>query len=224
MAGFKQHISVASIISTGLSTTVYTFHLVTQLELLMLFILCLFGTSLPDLDSNTSKPLKATYNFLSIIIPSLLLYYLVTLEMITNVENNMFVFLGIFLIFFLIFFCFFRMMMKKTKHRGVIHSLPMGVLFSLITISIAYYLNYPKNFILLSGLFVFVGFVVHLFLDELYSAVKMKKSFGSAFKFIAKDNLYGTLVTYILIFLFIYALPYKYSDYNYILELFVRFI
>lgn len=224
MAGFKQHISVASIVSSALSTTVYTFHLVTQLELIILFILCLFGTSLPDLDSNTSKPLRTTYNFLSMIIPSLLLYYLIKLEIITNVENNMFVLLGAFLIFFLIFFFFFRMMMQKTKHRGVIHSLPMGVLFSLITISITSYFNYPKNFILLSGLFVFVGFVVHLFLDEIHSAIKMKKSFGSAFKFIAKDNLYGTLVTYILIFLFVYALPYKYSDYNYIIEFFIRFI
>lgn len=224
MAKFKEHILVAAVVSTFASTAVLSFNFLSQIEILSLFILGIVSTMIPDLDSDFSKPLRLTYNIFSIFIPFFIIYYLIKTTIIRDINNNIINLILIYLVSFFLIFIFFRLLMKITKHRGIIHSIPMAILSSLIIMLIFYYFNLSKNFILLSGLFVFLGFCTHLILDEVYSIIKLQKSFGTAFKLFSKNNIYGTLIIYFLIFIAIYIFPYKFIDYLYIIKKFKNFI
>ena len=107
----------------------------------------------------------------------------------------------------------FYIFKKTTKHRGMIHSIPAGLLFWFLTSLIAYKyfsLNLTKSYFL--GMFVFIGYITHLILDEIYSVditgKKIKKSFGSALKICSKDKAVNLLI-YSLLFLVFIFLPKK---------------
>lgn len=224
MAKFKEHISFCAVINASVCTAVYTFGLFTGFELIYLFLIGIIGTMLPDLDSDSSKPLKLSYTFLSFTIPIVLIYYLIHLNLIGDIKNNFKQISLLYLASFFTIFILFRIIMKITKHRGLIHSIPMAILVSLILMFTLYYLNYSKNFILFSGLFLFLGYIAHLILDEIYSVVKLKKSFGTAFKLYSKDNLYGTSIIYSTIIFLIYLFPYKLIDFEKIITYFLNFV
>jgi hypothetical protein len=73
-------------------------------------------------------------------------------------------------------------------HRGIYHSVLAGVLFAFLT-AIAYYyvLGRHEGVSWLAGGFMFIGYMVHLVLDEIYSVdvlgTRVKRSFGTAMKF-----------------------------------------
>ena len=88
----------------------------------------------------------------------------------------------------------------------------MGILFAQIALFISQEkLQQSSEFSSIIAFFIFFGFIVHLLLDEIYSfnllGIKIKKSFGTALKLYAKNNLIGTLILYILILLFFKYVP-----------------
>jgi hypothetical protein len=81
----------------------------------------------------------------------------------------------------------------------------MGIIVSFIVTIFSNYFFYNEFFAIYLGLFSLLGFVTHLLLDEFYSAVMLKKSFGTAFKLYSKNNSIGYFILYGLIcFLFFY--------------------
>ena len=117
-----------------------------------------------------------------------------------------------FLSFILLYFVVFKILLKMTVHRGLIHSVPIGLLFSqCLSISLFHFLHFEELFSILCGIFLFFGFIIHLLLDELISlnafGMSFKKSLGSAFKFYEKNNIIGSIFTYILIILLYVVYP-----------------
>nr|WP_305907818.1 hypothetical protein [Methylomarinum sp. Ch1-1]MDP4520599.1 hypothetical protein [Methylomarinum sp. Ch1-1] len=100
-------------------------------------------------------------------------------------------------------------------HRGVFHSLLAAFFFGLLTTCGSHYIlgwNILQSW--LNGLFLVIGFVVHLCLDELFSVDlangRMKKSFGTAFKLFSYKNMTASVLLFIsVVALFIVAPPYS---------------
>ena len=85
--------------------------------------------------------------------------------------------------------------LKITVHRGMFHSIPAAVLSSLITLSILNIYIDSVDLKLLFSISVGIGYLCHLVLDELNSAVNLggmpfvpNKSLGSALKFVSKTE------------------------------------
>jgi hypothetical protein len=84
--------------------------------------------------------------------------------------------------------------------------------FALLAVLIAYHLVGSSALqAWFCGLFVFLGFIVHLLLDEFYSVnlvgMQLKRSFGTAFNLGTLSNPYGTLALYIVLMGLFYISP-----------------
>jgi len=198
MASFAQHVNTAVVISGITIAPLYSSSLIDINQALALLFFGMIGGILPDIDLENSKPIQITSSILSIFIP--LLAILTLLESL-SISKMLFIwFLSAMLLHFLIF----KILLHLTIHRGVIHSIPMGLLFAQI-INILFYavLEFEELFSLLCGIFLFLGFVIHLILDEIVSlnafGMSFKKSLGSALKFYDKNNLIGSVVLYLSI-------------------------
>jgi hypothetical protein len=105
----------------------------------------------------------------------------------------------------------FQMFAKLTIHRGIFHSILAAVFFWFLTTNIFYYL-FGLNTVnaWMSGLFIFIGYLTHLTLDEIYSVnlvgTKIKKSFGTALKIIS-TNMRVTSLLFLATILAFYMTP-----------------
>lgn len=198
MASFEQHINGA-IITSGLGViALYSTSIISIKGSFILLALGTIGGVLPDLDSDTSKPVQITFKIFSIFLPLLAILILLDTPSITKIFT-----LWI-LSSLVLHFGIFKMFLYVTNHRGIFHSIPMGVFIALTArYFFNNYLDFNDVFSTLAGMFVFLGFMVHLLLDELFSidalGMKVKSSFGSALKFYDKNNFIGSIILYILI-------------------------
>jgi len=208
MASFEQHVNTAVII-TGISIApLYSSSLIDLNQALALLLFGMIGGVLPDMDLENSKPLQITSSILSIFVP--LLAILILLESLSIIKMLVmwFIFAG------MLHFMIFKVLLNLTIHRGIIHSVPMGIFLSqALAISFFHFFHYPELFSILCGLFLFLGFVIHLLLDEFISlnvfGSTFKKSLGSAFKFYQKDNLLGSLFLYVAIITLYISYPFN---------------
>lgn len=206
MASFEQHINFA-VVATGV--TIAPLHVAGILsvnESIVALFLGIFGGILPDLDSDTSKPLKIAFKMLSIFLPLLILL------VITTKMSIVYMALLWGLSYIVLRVVVFEIFTSTTKHRGIVHSIPMAIVMGLLSINIFYYLlHVDKSFSTVAGFFIFYGFVIHLILDEIFSVnafgMRMKKSFGTAFKLYDKSNIFGTSIVYGTVILLFIVTP-----------------
>jgi hypothetical protein len=98
------------------------------------------------------------------------------------------------------------------------HSIPAGLIFW-FSFSLLFYYVFKFNYIVswYFGMFVFMGYLVHLTLDEVYSVdikgQRIKKSFGTALKFWNKD-LKSVIFFYILVIGLFWQMPNKQAFFN----------
>jgi hypothetical protein len=198
MASFEQHINGA-VISTGIMLTpVYAAEIVTINQALAILAFGTIGGILPDIDSENSKPIQIAFKIISTLLPFVAILFF---------AKDMSIF-SILLIWFstslILHFLFFKAFINVTIHRGIFHSIPMGLLMGQLTIIILHNLFFTEIIqATLCGIFLFFGFIIHLILDEIVSlnvlGLYMKKSLGSALKIYDKKNIKGTIILYILI-------------------------
>ncbi|MFM2482383.1 metal-dependent hydrolase [Celerinatantimonas sp. YJH-8] len=181
MADFKTHTIAAAVVS-GALTTAMLVHYQLSVELALLYWAAgTLGGILPDIDSDHSKSIRLIFQLLS---------GLATVIVVIKVHPYLKIWqlwlagLGTFLI---IYFPLRQIFARLTIHRGILHSLLANLLFALITIVIGYrLLNMTAAIAWGCGLFLFIGALVHLLLDEIYSVdlagARLKGSFGSALK------------------------------------------
>lgn len=208
MASFEQHVNGAVISSGVLIVPLHSASIIQTTESVILLALGLIGGVLPDLDSDNSKPIQIVFKIISIFLPLLV---------ILAIPNDLSIFYLVIywlLSTLILRVTLFQFFISFTTHRGIFHTIPMGIVFAQITIYLLYKVfDYDLVFSTIAGTFLFFGFVVHLLLDELVSlnalGIRMKKSFGTAFKFYDSQNLVGTLFLYIFIVLFFIYLPIK---------------
>jgi len=195
MASFEQHVNGAVIASGIAVIPLYSASIVDINQTLALFSLGIFGGVLPDIDSDNSKPIQISFRILSIFLPLIAILMTVNTSSIANI-------LFMWVIYSLILhFGVFQLFLASTHHRGIFHSIPMGALIALLLVYLFHdILHFKSAFAILSGMFIFFGFLIHLLLDEIVSlnllGKDMKKSFGSAMKLYDKNNIIGTLILY----------------------------
>lgn len=181
MANFNTHLFVAASASGIAAVTASNKEFFDLLDIPWFIFLGTMGGLLPDIDSDSSKPLHILFNSLGVFIAILAILAFKNQYLMQHV---FIIAVGSFLIIRYPLLAAFKIM---TVHRGVFHSLLSVAFFTLLTVCINFYIfTNNSQFSWLSGLFLGFGFIVHLLLDELYgvnlAGVRLKRSFGTAFK------------------------------------------
>ena len=199
MAEFKTHL--ASGLSTGAGMAIVSalyFHL-NSLQVFSVAVMGSLGGILPDLDSDTGKPVNFLFGTISVLVPALLLDK-VSVYFTPSIEFLVFYFVVSY-VFINNVFC--ELLKKITVHRGIMHSIPFSVLCG--ELGYLLYLSSGPDMALAVGLAIFIGCINHLMLDEL-NAVKFKagvvpvfkRSFGTAMKIYSK-SIFATLIVYCIL-------------------------
>lgn len=205
MAGFKAHLAGGIASGAGISLIAFFLRGLSLTQAGAIFVVGCVGGLLPDLDSDTGKPLAFLSQLISILIPSILF------SRAAQVGGDSPEFL---ICYFTISYLFINYVVcsvikRITIHRGMLHSIP----FALVCGGIGYllFVSSGNHVAIMAGTAVFLGCFVHLMLDEL-SSFKLKfglipipkKSRGSAFKF-KSESLGATLFIYLILTLVVIA-------------------
>jgi membrane-bound metal-dependent hydrolase YbcI (DUF457 family) len=193
MANFNTHLSMALVISTGAAIAAVNVNLITNADMAWLIFLGTLGGLLPDIDATNSKPAKMLFFILALIGTS------AAIDLFKN-SYPPYPLLGIIAGTYLsIRYVMFALFNKLTVHRGVFHSILAALFFALLTTCISYYIMHLDVLrAWVSGIFIALGIIVHLLLDEIYSVdlsnTKIKKSFGSALKLFSTNSMTASIL------------------------------
>ncbi len=208
MANFKTHIVVATATSGLVSVTWLMMHLATPWEVGGYFLLGALGGLLPDIDSDKSAPLTMIFFLLSI-------YCAFAFVFTMALQYSYLELLCLwYALYFGIRYLVFEFVIRVTVHRGIFHSILALVFVAVLTVDLSYYFfNRAINVAWTNGLFIGIGYGVHLCLDELYSVDlrgrRIKKSFGTALKLLSINNLQVSLLMFgLLLGLIAYTPPF----------------
>ncbi|ANB90796.1 hypothetical protein MOVS_00915 [Moraxella ovis] len=213
MANFRTHLTVAAVASSALAACGMYAKLFGLTTGVLCAIIGTIGGLLPDIDLDHSAPAKHGF-FLSSLITSMLIVILYANAYRQNelILDSLILWAISFVIIRLVIIETFS---RLTVHRGVVHSVPYMAIFGLLVAHGTFYgLKLTAFVSWVFGIFLFLGALIHLALDEIYSVnalgLKLKKSAGTAFKFfeIKKPLHYAALYT-VMIGLFFTAPPYQ---------------
>jgi membrane-bound metal-dependent hydrolase YbcI (DUF457 family) len=177
---------------------------ITTIALMVLF--GIIGSIFPDIDLKTSRPSKYMRYILMIVLSVFSFFFIQNIKLLNNINEPLIqshlieVSIGISVLIPIVIIKLFENIME---HRGLVHSIPFGILASLVIYQ-AFNMN---TYIVVNSLYIsilfFVGFITHLFLDEMFSVdllnAKIKKSFGSALTIFSTKNALGYVIVYALI-------------------------
>lgn len=198
MAAYREHISFSTFFGICTGTAAY-FLGFNPVQSVLAGCLTGIGGILPDLDSESGKPVREVFGLTAAMAPLLMIHrlrewgggdmdnvVLLAILIYITIRYGASVFLGI-----------------VSVHRGMFHSLPAMFIAGEVTF-LAYKSNFPAVKTLM-GISVMLGFVSHLILDEIYAVewdgmkVKLNKFAGSAMKWVGK-SWPANIVTYGLLF------------------------
>ncbi len=206
MANFKTHLAVATGASGLASVTLLNLNLATPWETGSYFLLGVLGGLLPDIDSDRSTPLLMIFYGLS-------MYCAFAMVFNIALQYSLVELFAIWVaIYFGIRYLIFEMVIRVTVHRGVFHSLLAVAFMLLLTADCFYYvLHKSARYSWNAGVFLALGYLVHLSLDELFSVdlhnKRMKKSFGTALKLFSRQNKGASLLMAASLLLFMHYAP-----------------
>ena len=194
MADFKTHITASTALGCVYGATGFYSFGVPPAHCLIAAGLCSVAGMLPDLDSDSGIPIREMLSFVSVVVPMLMMPRFEALGL--TPEHMVFI-AGV--LYVLIRFGVGALFKRYTKHRGMWHSIPAAIIAGLVTFMIC--LSPDLEIRIFKSWAVVIGFVSHLFLDEVYAVdwqgklPRKKKSFGTALKFFGNSKLANT-VTY----------------------------
>jgi len=184
MAGFKTHITTSTILGIGYGAAAYWQFGLRPSTCILASGLCSVSGMLPDIDSDSGRPLRESLSFAAAVVPMAMIDRFraiwpgITLETLILASGA---------IYLAIRFGLGAILKHLTVHRGMFHSLPAAaisgeaafLIFGCEQLNLRYFV---------AGAVV-LGFMSHLILDEIWS-VEMKRgvphlksSFGTAMKF-----------------------------------------
>lgn len=181
MANFPTHIAIGALVSGALATLTLAANVVAPENLVAVTTAGVLGSILPDIDLKDSRPSRALFAGLAAFFSFAVLF---TFADKFSIAELWILALSTFLgIRFGARFIFHRM----SYHRGIYHSIIAALFFAFFTAVIyRYLLGRPDGVAWLAAGFMFVGYMVHLTLDEIYSVdvmdTRIKASFGTAIK------------------------------------------
>jgi hypothetical protein len=181
MADFKTHISASTVLGVAYGSAAHALFDLPLSTSVLAGGLCSVSGMLPDVDSNTSRPLREGLCFAAAVVPMMLVDRFQQIGW--SIES---IILAGAVIYGLVRFVFGELLRRYTVHRGMFHSLPAALIFGELTFLLT---SDPDVRIrLYKAGAVVVGYLSHLMLDELYSVewsrgrLRLKKSFGTALK------------------------------------------
>lgn len=201
MADFKSHITGSTCVGIAYGYWGVTSQGMSLENGMLAAGLCSVSGMLPDLDSDSGIPLRETSMFVAAIVPMLMIDRFRDLGL-----SNESMALAAMLVYIAIRFIGVEFFKRYTVHRGMWHSIPAALSVGLL----AYLVMpcYSESIRVYKSLAVFLGFMVHLIMDEIWSidlsrGFRLKKSFGTALKFFGGNSLANASV-YIKLFLLMY--------------------
>lgn len=200
MANFNTHVTGAAAFSGLLSTMFLKADLVVLPDAFVLAFSGVVGGILPDIDLKYSYPSKIVFTTLAVIIS--LTWVFSSNAPLSVVELWVF---GL-LLFLFIRYPLWAAFDKFTVHRGSLHSIAAACMFGIGSVVLAHRcFGQAADVSWLTGVFVFLGCVFHLALDELYSVdfmgQRIKRSFGSAMKIVDMDRIVPSSLVILVAFL-----------------------
>ena len=190
MASFERHWQVGLGASVGGALVASWLGLCPPKLLPILVGIGWVGSIAPDVDSDSSRPLRLIFNGLAALLPPVLLWRIEWLH--ANAERALlFWALGAAVVHWPM-----RLFFKRfTRHRGVIHSVPAALIFGGLCFLLAYHEDAARPFMWAAGGVGTVGYLAHLALDELWAVdfngakIKKKRSFGTALSWLGASRL-----------------------------------
>jgi hypothetical protein len=192
MANFTTHIAVGTVVSGALATLTLAADVVAPENLVAVTLAGVLGSVLPDIDLKDSRPSRAMFAGLAIFFSFAVLFNAATKLSIAELwilwlGTLVAVRYGLHMIFH-----------RLAVHRGIWHSILAAVFCSVTTaIVFRHLLGKPDGVAWLAGAFMFVGYITHLTLDEIYSVdvmdTRIKSSFGTALKFFDRRHVGASL-------------------------------
>lgn len=214
MANFRTHLTVAATVSSALAIGGSLLNLYGATTAVLCAVIGTLGGLLPDIDLDHSKPARQGF----------LIAALITSALITIIYANRYTQDALLLdslilwgvSFAIVRFGLLETFSRLTVHRGIVHSLPFMALFALAVCCGAFYGLKMTAFVSwLLAIFLFIGSVVHLLLDEIYSidafGLRVKRSFGSAMKVFEINKPLSYIMLYALVVAISFATP-PFSD------------
>jgi len=183
MANFTTHIAIGTVVSGALATLTLAADVIAPENLVAVTMAGVLGSVLPDIDLKDSRPSRAMFAGLAIFFSFAVLFTSATQF---SIAELWLLWLGTLLC---IRYGLHAIFHRLAVHRGIWHSLAAAV-FSAVATAIVFknLLGRPDGVAWLAGGFLFVGYLVHLSLDEIYSVdvmdVRIKSSFGTALKLV----------------------------------------
>jgi membrane-bound metal-dependent hydrolase YbcI (DUF457 family) len=183
MANFPTHIGVGTVVSGALATATLATDLVTPKDVVAITLAGVLGSVLPDIDLKDSRPSRAMFAGLAIFFSFAVLF---SVESRYSIVEMLILWLGTLV---LVRFGAGNLFYHFSYHRGIWHSLLAAAFSSFLTAAVFYWLlGRDESVSWFAALFMLVGFLTHLTLDEIYSVdvmdTRIKASFGTALKLI----------------------------------------
>lgn len=195
MAGFKQHMTFSTICGIGYGAATLYYGAPWE-TCAVAGGLCAISGMLPDLDSDSGRPVEETTTVVAALAPMMMVDRFAHLGF---THDQMILAAGG--VYLFVRFVAAEIFKRYTVHRGMWHSIPaclsMGLLAFLLCSSEVF------NLRLIKAGAVMLGFFSHLLLDEIWSidsaGMRVKSSFGTAMKFWgprmwANVSCYGKLI------------------------------
>jgi len=211
MANFPTHLVGAAVGSTAVAAFLAHMQTVSVPRALLLVGVGTVGGLLPDIDSDHSVPARWVRG----VVATALSLMVVARLWSTNPPANALA-LGA-CVWVTVYVVFERVVTRLTVHRGIMHSIPFGLLCTFASAIAAHRLALlPAVEAWWLAAFVGIGFFVHLMLDEIaavdLTSARVKRSFGSALKLWDPNGTFKTLVVYALLAAVLSSLP-AYEDF-----------
>jgi membrane-bound metal-dependent hydrolase YbcI (DUF457 family) len=194
MAGFKAHLATSTTVGIGYGAVGFAYGI--PLSTCMVASgACSLAGILPDLDSQSGRPVKEIISFTAAMVPALMIPRFYQLGF--DAEQ---IVLAVAMVYLAIRFGAGDIFKRYTVHRGMWHSIPAALVVGLIAFLCVSADLLPIR-VFKSAAFV-LGFLVHLVLDEIWSLevrrgrLRIKKSFGTALKLFTTNGLWPNLSTY----------------------------
>jgi membrane-bound metal-dependent hydrolase YbcI (DUF457 family) len=160
MAAFREHIIFSSLLGGGYAALLNSSGIETTHAVLAG---CVCGVSgmLPDLDSDSGRPVRELFGLTAVVVPLLLFQRLHDFGLTS--EQTI---LAVVLIYLAIRFGAAWLFRHLTVHRGMFHSIPAALIVAGIALLAHDCPGRPGNLALAGG--AFLGFMSHLLLDDIY--------------------------------------------------------
>lgn len=186
MAGYRQHIGFSGLLGLAYGAGATWMFGFTPVEGTLAFMATWFAGMLPDIDSQSGRPVQEIFSVVAVLAPLCMMQHLISWG--GDYERVLLLCLA----FYILIRKFGASLLGRLSvHRGMFHSIPAMLIASLVT-----FLYYKSDHVWVRVLMaggVGLGFLSHLVLDEIYSVqwtgtrIRLAKSSGSALKWFGRS-------------------------------------